>query len=178
VIYGVLQLIVISAVVVGDRLPCSVSYCILVCGYESWTLVTAEHITSAKDLHDCLVLLSSRVWNSLDSELWHSGDSELWWSWDLGYISKDLDLVGVAVHFFLFDITQRSVIFIIFTFSLVAFFFFFLIVFFFLMIIVVVMQQLLSFTSVFSYWYRDHYLEGILLLRNMLKRVGLWLWLR
>jgi hypothetical protein len=34
----------------------------------------AEHIRSADDLHDCLVLFSSRARNSLDSELWWSGD--------------------------------------------------------------------------------------------------------
>jgi hypothetical protein len=76
VIDGVLQIIMISVAVGGDRLPCSVSYCILVGGSKSWTLVTAEHIRSAEDLHDCLVLFSSRAWNSLDSELWQSGDVE------------------------------------------------------------------------------------------------------
>jgi hypothetical protein len=66
----------IFAVVDGDRLPCSISYCILVSGSESWTLVTVHHIWSAEDLHDCLVLFSSRAWNSLDSELRRSGDVE------------------------------------------------------------------------------------------------------
>jgi hypothetical protein len=74
VIDGVPQLVMISAVVGGDRLPCSVSYCILVSGPECRTLVSAEHIGSADDLHDCLVLFSSRAWNSLDSKLWQSGD--------------------------------------------------------------------------------------------------------
>jgi hypothetical protein len=69
VIDGVPQLVMIFVVVGGDCLPCSVSYCILVSGSESWTLVTAEHIRSAKDIQDCLVLFSSRVHNSLDSEL-------------------------------------------------------------------------------------------------------------
>jgi hypothetical protein len=74
VVDGVPQLIMISSAVGGDRLPCSVSYCILVSGPEGWSLVSAEHIGSADDLHDCLVLFSARAWNSLDSELWRSGD--------------------------------------------------------------------------------------------------------
>jgi hypothetical protein len=36
--------------------------------------VMAEQIGSTDDLHDCLVLFSSRAQNSLDSELWRSGD--------------------------------------------------------------------------------------------------------
>jgi hypothetical protein len=68
VIDDVLQLLMISAVVGGDRLPCSVRYCILVSGSESWTLVMAEHISSIENLHNCLVLFSSRARNSLDSE--------------------------------------------------------------------------------------------------------------
>jgi hypothetical protein len=59
----------ISAAVGGDRRPCSVSYCILVSWPEGWTLMSAEHIRFADDLHDCLVLFSARVRNSLDSEL-------------------------------------------------------------------------------------------------------------
>jgi hypothetical protein len=74
VIDGVPQLVMISVAVGGDCLPCSVSYCILVSGPDGWTLVTAEHVRSANDLHDCLVLFSSRARNSLDSELWWSGD--------------------------------------------------------------------------------------------------------
>jgi hypothetical protein len=58
----------------GDRLPCNVSYCILVSGLEGCTLVSAEHIRSAIDFHDCLVLFSARARNSLDSELWQSAD--------------------------------------------------------------------------------------------------------
>jgi hypothetical protein len=69
VVDGVPQLIMISSTVGGDRLPCSVSYCILVSGPEGWSLVSAEHIGSTDDLHDCLVLFSGRVRNSLDSEL-------------------------------------------------------------------------------------------------------------
>jgi hypothetical protein len=69
VIDGVPQLVMISTIVGGDRLPCSVSYCILVSGLEGWTLVSAEHIGSADDLHDCLVLFSARAQNSLDFEL-------------------------------------------------------------------------------------------------------------
>jgi hypothetical protein len=74
VIDGVPQLVMISTAVGGDRLPCSISYCILVSGPEGWTLVSAEHIRSTDDLHDCLALFSTRAWNSLDSELWRSGD--------------------------------------------------------------------------------------------------------
>jgi hypothetical protein len=77
VIDGILQLLMIYAVVGGDRLSSSISYCILICGSESWTLVTAEHIRSAEDLHDCLVLFSSRAWNSLDSEFRRSGNVEV-----------------------------------------------------------------------------------------------------
>jgi hypothetical protein len=64
----------ISAAVGGDRLPCSVSYCIPVSGPKGWTLVMAKHIRSTDDLHDCLVLFSSMAQNFLDSELWRSGD--------------------------------------------------------------------------------------------------------
>jgi hypothetical protein len=139
VIDGVPQLIMIFVVVAGDRLPCSIGYCILVSGSESWTLVMAEHIRSTEDLHDCLILFSSRALNSLDSELWQSGDVDAVQrilqstNRDQGFISKGLDLIGVAVRFFLFSVTQSSVVFIIFAFSLVAFFFF-------LMIIVIVLR--------------------------------------
>jgi hypothetical protein len=74
VVDGVPQLVMISAVVGGDCLPCSVSYCILVSGPEGWTLVTAEYIRPIEDFHDCLVLFSSRAQNYLDSELWRCGD--------------------------------------------------------------------------------------------------------
>jgi hypothetical protein len=74
VIDGVPQLIMISMAIGGDRLPRSISYCILVSGPEGWFHVSAEHIGSADDLQDCLVLFSARSWNSLDSELWRSGD--------------------------------------------------------------------------------------------------------
>jgi hypothetical protein len=77
VVDGVPQLIMISSVVGGDRLPCSVSYCILVSGPEGWSLVSANHIGSTNDLHDCLVLFSARARNSLDSELWRSGDVDV-----------------------------------------------------------------------------------------------------
>jgi hypothetical protein len=77
VVDSVPQLMIISTVVGGDRLPCSVSYCILVSGHEGWSLVSAEHIGSAKDLHDCLVLFSARAHNSLDSKLWWSGDIDV-----------------------------------------------------------------------------------------------------
>jgi hypothetical protein len=69
VIDGVSQLVMISVDVGGDCLPCSISHYILVSGPEGWSFVTAEHIRSANDLHDCLVLFSSKAWNSLDSEL-------------------------------------------------------------------------------------------------------------
>jgi hypothetical protein len=55
------QLVMISATIGGDCLPCMVSYCMLVCGPEGRTLVMAEHVRSADDLHDCLVLFSSRA---------------------------------------------------------------------------------------------------------------------
>jgi hypothetical protein len=77
VIDDVLQLLMLSMVIGGDRLPCSVSYNILVSGSKSWTLVTAERIRSAENLHDCLVLFLSRAPNSLDPELWRSGDVEV-----------------------------------------------------------------------------------------------------
>jgi hypothetical protein len=80
-------------------------------------------------------------------------------------------------HLILLGVAPKTVVFIIFAFSLVALFFFLLIVFFVPMIIVVVviLQQLLSFLHVLTCWYRDHNLEGVLPLRNILKGVGLWL---
>jgi hypothetical protein len=74
VVDGVPKLVLISAAIGGDRLPSSVSYCILTSGHDGWSLVSAEHIGSAEDLHDCLILFSARARNSLDSELWRSGD--------------------------------------------------------------------------------------------------------
>jgi hypothetical protein len=74
VVDGVPKLVMISTAVGGDRLPCSVSYYILASGLEGSSLVSAEHIRSADDLHNCLILLSPRAQNSLDSELWRSGD--------------------------------------------------------------------------------------------------------
>jgi hypothetical protein len=74
VIDSVPQLVMISVAVGGHCQPCIVSYCILVSGPEGWTLVSAEHIGSADDLQDCLVLFSARARNSLDSELWRSSD--------------------------------------------------------------------------------------------------------
>jgi hypothetical protein len=67
VVDGVPKLVMISMAIGGDRLPCSISYCILVSGLEGWSLVSAEHIRSAEDLHDCLILFSARAQNSLDS---------------------------------------------------------------------------------------------------------------
>jgi type IV secretory pathway VirB6-like protein len=98
-----------------------------------------EHIRYAKDLHDCLVLFSSRVQNSLDYELWWCGDVNVvqqipqFASEDRGFISKGLDLIGISVRLFLLSITQTSVVFIIFTFSLIAFLFIII-----LMVIIVV----------------------------------------
>jgi hypothetical protein len=74
VVDGVPKLVMISAVVGGDRLSCSVSYCILASHPEGWSLASADHIGSTEDLHDCLILFSVRAQNSLDSELWRSGD--------------------------------------------------------------------------------------------------------
>jgi hypothetical protein len=77
VVDGVPKLIMISAAVGGDHLPSCVSYCILTSGPEGWSLVSAKHIGSAEDLHDCLILFSARARNSLDSELWWSGDIDV-----------------------------------------------------------------------------------------------------
>jgi hypothetical protein len=74
VVDKVLQLVMICVVVGGDCLPCSVSYCIMLSGSKSWTLVLTDHTRPIKDLHDFLVLFSSRARNSLDSKLWRSGD--------------------------------------------------------------------------------------------------------
>jgi hypothetical protein len=177
VIDGVPQLIMISVAVGGDHLSCSVSYCILVSGPEGWTLVSVEHIRSADDLHDCLVLFSARARNSLDSELWRSGDVDAVQQipksagGDRGFISKSFDLVSIVKRLVLLGVAPRSIVFIFFAFSLVALFFFFLIVFFFLM--VVVLWQLLSFSHVFFCRYHDHNLEGVLPPRNVLRGVGL-----
>jgi hypothetical protein len=173
----------VSVVVGGDRLPCSVSNCILVRGSKSWTLVTTEHIRSAEDLHDCLVLFPSRARKPLDSKFWLSGDVEVVQQipqpidGDRGLISDGLDLIGIAEHLVLLNVAQGSVVFIIFAFSLVAIFFFFLIVFFLPMIVVmfIILLQQLSFLCVFSCRYRDHNLEGVLPLRNVLRGVRLWL---
>jgi hypothetical protein len=83
-------------------------------------------------------------------------------SGDRGFISKRLDVVGVMEHLVLLGVAPKSVVFIIFTFSLVAlffffFFFFFLIVFFLMIVVVVVvLRQLLSFLRVFCCRYHDH----------------------
>jgi hypothetical protein len=142
--------------------------------------VTADHIRSAEDLHNCLVLFWSRAGNSLDPELWWSGDVDAVQqipqsaSGDRGFIFGGLDLIGVAVHLLLLRITQGSVVFIIFAFSLIAFFFSILMV----IVVVVALRQLLSFLCVFSHRYHGHDLERILLLRNVQRRVGLRLLLR
>jgi hypothetical protein len=141
--------------------------------------VTAEHIRSANDLHDCLVLFSYRARNSFDSKLWRSGDVDAVQqipqsaSRDQDFISKIIDLIGIVERLILLGVAPRSVVFIFFAFSLVALFFFFL-----LMVMVIVLRQMLSFLCVFSYRYRDHNLKGVLLLRNVLRGVSLRLWRR
>jgi hypothetical protein len=106
--------------------------------------VMAEHVRFADDLRDCLVLFSSRAWNSLDSELWWSGDVDAVQqipqsaSGDWGFISKSLDLIGIVEHLILHGIASRSVVFIFFAFSLVALFFV-LIIFLLLMVVVVIL---------------------------------------
>jgi hypothetical protein len=132
----------ISSAIGGDRLPCSVSYCIRVSGPEGWSLVSAEHIGSTDDFHYCLVLFSARAQNSLDSKLWWSGDVDVLQqilqsaSGDRGFISKSFDFIGVMEYLVLLGIALSSVVFIFFTFSLVAIFFFFFIVFFLLLVVV------------------------------------------
>jgi hypothetical protein len=172
----------ISAAVGGDCLPCSVGYYILVSGPEGWTIVLAEHIRCADDLHDCLVLFLAIAWNSLDSELWWSGDVDAVQQipqsagGDQGFIDKSFDLVSVVEHLILLGVAP-SVVFIFFTFNLIALFFFLLIVFFPLLVMIVVLQHMLSFLRVFPCRYCDHNLEGVLPVRNMLMGVVLWLWL-
>jgi hypothetical protein len=120
----------------------------------------AQHIGSAEDIHNCLLLFSSRAHNSLDSELWRSGDVDTIQqfpqsaSGDRGFISKSLDLIGDVVLFLLLEITQRSLVLIIYI--LIAFFLLLMVV-----IVVVVPRQLLSFQHVFSSRYRDHNLEVV-----------------
>jgi hypothetical protein len=144
--------------------------------------VTAQHIGSAEDLHNCLVLFSSRAQNSLDFELWRSGDVDAIQqfpksaSGEWSFISKSLDLIGDMVLFLLLEITQRSVVLVMFIFVLVAFFFF-LILLLMVVVVVVILWVLLSFLCVFSRRYRDHNLKVVLLLRNVL-RDGLRLQLR
>jgi hypothetical protein len=186
VVDGVPRLVMISVAVGGDHLPCSVTYCILASGPEGWSLVSAEHIGSAEDLHDCLILFSARARNSLDSELWRSGDDDAVQqipqsaSGNRGFISKSFDLVGIVECLILLGVAPRSVVFIIFAFSLVALFFFLLIVFFLpmIVIVVVVLRQLWLFyrcsLRFLSLRCHDHNLEWFLLLR----RVMLWLLLR
>jgi hypothetical protein len=140
--------------------------------------MTAEHIRSAEDLHDYLVLFPSRVWNPLDSEFRVSGDVEVVQQipqpagGDRGFISSGLDLIGVVERLILLGVAQGSVVFIIFAFSLVALFSFFLLM---VGVVVIILQQPLSFLCVFSCRYYDHNLEGVLPLRNLLRGVELWL---
>jgi hypothetical protein len=126
----------------GDRLPCNISYCIWVSGPEGWSLVSTEHIGSTDDLHYCLVLFSARAWDSLNSKFWRSGDADMFQqisqsaSGDRGFISKSIDFIDVVEYLVLLGIAPRSVVFIFFTFSLVAIFFFSFIVFFLLLVVV------------------------------------------
>jgi hypothetical protein len=146
--------------------------------------VSTEHIRSAEDLHDCLILFSARAWNSLDSKLWRSGDVDAVQqisqsaSGDRGFISKSFDLIGVMECLILLGIALRSVVFIFFAFSFVATLFFFLIVFFLPLVMVIVLWHLWLFyrcsLRLLSLRCHDHNLEWFLLLR----RVVLWLLLR
>jgi hypothetical protein len=134
----------IYVVVGGDCLPCSVSYYIQSSGPKGLFLVSAEHIGSAEDLHDCLILFSAKAWNSLDFELWRSGDVDAVQQiprsagGDRGFISKNFDLVGVMERHILLGVAPRGVVFIIFAFNLVALFFFQPMI----IIVVVVLRQL------------------------------------
>jgi hypothetical protein len=138
--------------------------------------VSAEHIGSTDDLHDCLVLFSARAWNSLDSELWRSGDVYAVQqipqsaSGDRGFISKSFDLFSVVEHLILLGVAPWSVVFIFFAFRLVALFFF-LIVFFLPLVMVIVLPHLLSFLRVFPCWYYDHNVEWFILLRRVMLRL-------
>jgi hypothetical protein len=115
----------IPSAIGGDRLPCSISHCILVSGPEGWSLVSARHIGSTDDLHYCLVLFSARARNSLDSEFWRSGDVDVVQqipqsaSGDWSLIPKSFDLVGIVECLILLGVAPRSVVFIFFAFSLV-----------------------------------------------------------
>jgi hypothetical protein len=132
VIDRVLQLAMMRAIVGGDCLPCSVSYCISVSCFESWTLVPTDHTRPVEDLHDCFLLFLPWAWNSLDSKLRRSGDVDAVQQipqstgGDRSFISDGLDLVSIAVHLLILEINQRSVVLIIFIFSLVVFIFFFI----------------------------------------------------
>jgi hypothetical protein len=180
VVDGVPKLVMIPAVVGGDRLICSVSDYILASGPEGWSLVSAEHIRSADDLHDCLVLFTARAWNSLDSKLWRSGDVDAVEqipqsaSGDRGFISKSFDLIGVVERLVFLGAAPWSVVFIIFAFRLVALLFFLLNVFFLLLVMVMGLRHRLRFLRIFPCWYCDHNLEWFILLR----RVVLWFLLR
>jgi hypothetical protein len=148
VVDGVPQLVMISTAIGGDHMPCNVSYRILTSGPEGWSLVSAKHIGSAEDLHDCLILFLARARNSLDSDLWRSGDVDAVQqipqsaSGDRGFISKSFDLIDVVECLILLSVDPSSVVFIIFAFSLVALFFFVLIVFFLSLVMVVVLPAL------------------------------------
>jgi hypothetical protein len=77
-------------------------------------------------------------------------------SGDRGFISKRLDVVGVMEHLVLLGVAPKSVVFIIFTFSLIALFFFLIVFFLMIVVVVVVLRQLLSFLRVFCCRYHDH----------------------
>jgi hypothetical protein len=146
--------------------------------------VSDDHTKPIEDLHDCFVLFSPWARNSLDSKLWRSGDVDAvqqiprFVDGDHSFIFGGLDLVSFTVHLLLLRITQRSVVLIIFIFSLIIFFFFVVLVVVVIVVVVIVAIVLWQLLSFISRIYHDHDLKGILLLRNILRRVGLQLQLR
>jgi hypothetical protein len=84
--------------------------------------------------------------------------------------SKSFDLVSVVEHLVFLDVALRSVVFIIFTFILVAFFFFLLIVLFLFLVMVMVLRHRLIFLRVFPCRYCDHNRERFILVRRVALR--------
>jgi uncharacterized membrane protein YhaH (DUF805 family) len=80
-----------------------------------------------------------------------------------------------VVHLLLLIIAQRSVVFVIFIFSLIVFFFIILMA---IVLVVIILSRMFRFLSVISRRYRDQDLNGILLLRNVPRRVEQRLLLR
>jgi hypothetical protein len=95
----------------------------------------------------------------------------------LGLHFQNFDLIGIVELLVLLGVAPRSVVSIIFEFSLVALFFFFLVVFFLPMIIIVVviLRQLWLFyrcsLRFLSLRCHDHNLEWFLLLRRVVLRL-------